>query len=144
MESREVGTGPDAGARDDGLRRDAHRSRALELTHPRVVTAIELPLLGRVAAGRPIEALADNETPEGKAEYVRRQRAFAQRGNRLRERLAAAVERLLDGVDDALLGPQKLQQRALNEMMRSWLDAGQPIPDGLDFNPSRYVSITRK
>lgn len=41
------------------------------------------------------------ETPEGKAEYVRRQRAFAQRGNRLRERLAAAVERLLDGVDDA-------------------------------------------
>lgn len=41
------------------------------------------------------------ETPEGKAEYVRRQRAFAQRGHRLRERLAAAVERLLDGVDDA-------------------------------------------
>ena len=39
------------------------------------------------------------ETPEGKAEYVRRQRAFAQRGNRLRERLAAAVARLLDGVD---------------------------------------------
>ena len=39
------------------------------------------------------------ETSEGKAEYVRRQRAFAQRGNRLRERLAAAVARLLDGVD---------------------------------------------
>lgn len=45
------------------------------------------------------------ETPEGKAEYVRRQRAFAQRGNRLRERLAAAVERLLDGVDDAASAP---------------------------------------
>ena len=45
------------------------------------------------------------ETPEGKAEYVRRQRAFAQRGNRLRERLAATVERLLDGVDDAASAP---------------------------------------
>ena len=45
------------------------------------------------------------ETPEGKAEYVRRQRAFAQRGHRLRERLAAAVEQLLDGVDDAASAP---------------------------------------
>lgn len=44
------------------LRRDAHRSRALELTHPRAATAVELPLLGRVAAGRPIQALADDET----------------------------------------------------------------------------------
>ena len=48
------------------------------------------------------------------------------------------------GYDDALLGPQKLQQRALNEQMRTWLNSGQPIPEGLDFNPSRYVSITRK
>ncbi|MBX7558028.1 hypothetical protein K1Y78_61735, partial [Streptomyces sp. tea 10] len=47
------------------------------------------------------------ETPEGKAEYVRRQRAFAQRGNRLRERLAATVERLLDGVDDAASAPRE-------------------------------------
>ncbi|HWC06681.1 MAG TPA: transcriptional repressor LexA [Gemmatimonadota bacterium] len=44
------------------LRRDAHRSRALELTHPRVATAALLPLLGRVAAGSPIEAVADDET----------------------------------------------------------------------------------
>ena len=41
------------------LRRDAHRSRALELTHPRAATAVELPLLGRVAAGRPIQAVPD-------------------------------------------------------------------------------------
>jgi repressor LexA len=43
------------------LRRDAHRSRALELTHPRVATAVELPLLGRVAAGQPIQAVPDDQ-----------------------------------------------------------------------------------
>ncbi|MGH7544465.1 MAG: transcriptional repressor LexA [Gemmatimonadota bacterium] len=42
------------------LRRDAHRSRALEITHPRVAPAVELPLLGRVAAGGPIEAVPDH------------------------------------------------------------------------------------
>jgi hypothetical protein len=31
------------------------------------------------------------ETPEGKAEYVRRQRGFAEEGNALRRRLVAAV-----------------------------------------------------
>ena len=36
------------------------------------------------------------ETPEGKAEYVRRQRAFAARGTALRERLIAATERILE------------------------------------------------
>lgn len=57
----------------------------------------------------------------------------------------AAVQAIIDaGLGPALLGPQKVQARALNEQMRSWLDAGQPIPNGLDFNPSRYVSITRK
>ncbi|MGH7550036.1 MAG: transcriptional repressor LexA [Gemmatimonadota bacterium] len=43
------------------LRRDAHRSRALEITEPRVSTAVELPLLGRVAAGQPIEAILEDE-----------------------------------------------------------------------------------
>ncbi|RKQ34940.1 3-methyladenine DNA glycosylase [Kocuria tytonis] len=36
------------------------------------------------------------ETPEGKAEYVRRQRAFAARGTALRERLVAATDRVLE------------------------------------------------
>ena len=35
------------------------------------------------------------ETPEGKAEYVRRQRAFAARGTVLRQRLVAATDRIL-------------------------------------------------
>lgn len=43
------------------LRRDPHRSRALEITRPRVSTAVELPLVGRVAAGQPIEAIPENE-----------------------------------------------------------------------------------
>lgn len=44
------------------LRRDPNRSRALELTRPGLSTAVDLPLLGRVAAGEPIEAVVDNET----------------------------------------------------------------------------------
>ena len=47
------------------LRRDPHRSRAIELTPPaagRRSAAVELPLLGRVAAGQPLEAIADDET----------------------------------------------------------------------------------
>ena len=35
------------------------------------------------------------ETPEGKAEYVRRQRAFAARGTELRHRLVSATDRIL-------------------------------------------------
>ncbi|HJR52628.1 MAG TPA: transcriptional repressor LexA [Gemmatimonadota bacterium] len=48
------------------VRRDPHRSRAIELTDgggrgPRESAAI-LPLLGRVAAGQPLEAITDDET----------------------------------------------------------------------------------
>ncbi|GAA1326997.1 3-methyladenine DNA glycosylase [Leucobacter albus] len=41
-------------------------------------------------AGTPLTAIAI-ETPAGKQEYVRRQREFAARGNRLRERVLAAI-----------------------------------------------------
>jgi repressor LexA len=49
---------------DKGLiRRDWNRSRALELVATQVaVKAVELPLLGRVAAGSPIEAITASET----------------------------------------------------------------------------------
>jgi repressor LexA len=49
---------------DKGLiKRDWNRSRALELVPTRVsVQAVELPLLGRVAAGSPIEAITASET----------------------------------------------------------------------------------
>lgn len=45
------------------VRRDWNRSRALELVPTEVtVRAVELPLLGRVAAGSPIEAVSASET----------------------------------------------------------------------------------
>ena len=45
------------------VKRDWNRSRGLELVPTQVaVKAVELPLLGRVAAGVPIEAVASNET----------------------------------------------------------------------------------
>ena len=45
------------------IKRDWNRSRALELVPTQVkVQAVELPLLGRVAAGSPIEAIASSET----------------------------------------------------------------------------------
>lgn len=47
------------------LRRDPNRSRALEVLDGgagRRTGAVELPLLGRVAAGSPIEAISDDET----------------------------------------------------------------------------------
>ena len=45
------------------VKRDWNRSRALELVPTQVaVKAVELPLLGRVAAGSPIEAITASET----------------------------------------------------------------------------------
>jgi repressor LexA len=45
------------------IKREWNRSRALELVPTRVtVKAVELPLLGRVAAGSPIEAIEASET----------------------------------------------------------------------------------
>jgi repressor LexA len=45
------------------VKRDWNRSRALELVPTEVtVRAVELPLLGRVAAGSPIEAISASET----------------------------------------------------------------------------------
>jgi len=44
------------------LRRDPNRSRAVEITRPGQRVAVELPLVGRVAAGQPLEAVTDEET----------------------------------------------------------------------------------
>jgi repressor LexA len=45
------------------IKRESNRSRALELVPSEVtVRAVELPLLGRVAAGTPIEAISSTET----------------------------------------------------------------------------------
>src|SRR5436309_3943233 len=82
------------------LTRDYNRSRSIDLLPPKgklkqsmaVNTAMVLPLLGRIAAGRPIEAVADNETIS-LADFVRSKEAFVLevRGDSMQD------EAILDG-----------------------------------------------
>ena len=59
------------------IRRKWNHSRAIELvTRRRKVRALELPLLGRVAAGQPIEAIEDDETVEVPESFVRRRNTY--------------------------------------------------------------------
>ncbi len=44
------------------LHRDANRARSIELHQPDAAQAVTLPLFGYVAAGRPIEAIANSES----------------------------------------------------------------------------------
>ncbi|MET0151931.1 MAG: transcriptional repressor LexA [Candidatus Binatia bacterium] len=62
------------------LRRKWNHSRALELVpQKRKVAAVELPLLGRVAAGRPIEAIETPGTLALPEELVRRENSYVLR-----------------------------------------------------------------
>ncbi len=62
------------------LRRDPNRSRAVEVVRsPAARAAVELPLLGRVAAGRPLEAVADDETISVPEDLLGRGETFALR-----------------------------------------------------------------
>lgn len=62
------------------IRRRAGHSRALEVVpRSRGAEAVELPLLGFAAAGRPIEAVLDNETVAVPQSMVRRPETFALR-----------------------------------------------------------------
>jgi repressor LexA len=59
------------------IKRDWNRSRALELVPTAVkVQAVELPLLGRVAAGSPIEAITSMETIFVPEDMVGRQETY--------------------------------------------------------------------
>src|SRR5512145_1737186 len=59
------------------VKRDWNRSRALELVPTDVkVRAVELPLLGRVAAGSPIEAVTSTETIFVPEDMVGRQETY--------------------------------------------------------------------
>lgn len=60
------------------LRRDPNRSRAVELVR-REARAVELPLLGHVAAGQPLEAVADDETISVPEDLLGRGETFALR-----------------------------------------------------------------
>jgi repressor LexA len=59
------------------IKREVNRSRALELVPTTVsVRAIEVPLLGRVAAGAPIEAIESTETIYVPEDMVGRRRTY--------------------------------------------------------------------
>jgi hypothetical protein len=57
---------------------------------------------------------------------------------------AAAAAIREEGLADELLGEQKVRQKVLSEYVRDWIASGQSLPEGIDFTPTRYVSITRK
>jgi repressor LexA len=61
------------------LRRDPNRSRAVEIIRPGLRTAVELPLLGRVAAGQPLEAIPEEETIAVPEDMLGRGETFALR-----------------------------------------------------------------
>lgn len=62
------------------IRRTWNHSRAIELVRQGTAkAAIELPLLGRVAAGRPIEALEEADSIAVPEDLVRRQNTFVLR-----------------------------------------------------------------
>lgn len=61
------------------IRRQANLSRAIELVPRRRRRAVELPLLGRVAAGQPIEALEQTDSISVPEEFVRRQNTYVLR-----------------------------------------------------------------
>jgi len=57
------------------IRKSYNESRSIELVRPEVgLPAVELPLLGAVAAGLPIEAIPDTESVVVPPDMVRRQR----------------------------------------------------------------------
>jgi repressor LexA len=62
------------------IRRTWNHSRAIELVPPhRTCAAVELPLLGRVAAGQPIEAIEEADHIAVPEELVRRKNTFVLR-----------------------------------------------------------------
>jgi repressor LexA len=61
------------------LNRESHRSRALEVPTAAATEAVEIPLLGRVAAGAPIEAISNPDTIAIPADWLGRGERFALR-----------------------------------------------------------------
>lgn len=61
------------------LNRESHRSRALEIPSSSAGEAVEIPLLGRVAAGIPIEAVVNPDSISIPADWLGRGETFALR-----------------------------------------------------------------
>jgi hypothetical protein len=58
------------------------------------------------------------------------------------EQAEKALEAL--GESEAILGPRSVRKKVLNEKVRRWIESGQPLPEGVDFNTRRYVTVTKK
>ncbi len=61
------------------LRKAWNRSRSIELVDPETSSGVEIPLLGTVAAGSPIEAVSTPDTVAVPADIVSRKECFALR-----------------------------------------------------------------
>jgi len=84
------------------LRKAWNRSRSIEVVEEQGSAAIEVPLLGQVAAGMPIEAVTTEDTISVPAEMVGRRKCYALRvsGDSMIE------DHIVDG-DIVLLEPRK-------------------------------------
>lgn len=61
------------------LRKTPHQGRGIQLVDPEPIRTVEVPLLGQVAAGRPIEALGDNEMVNLPPDFVGRRPTYVLR-----------------------------------------------------------------
>ncbi len=61
------------------LRKAPHQGRGIELIDPEPVRTIEVPLLGQMVAGRPIEALTSAETLNLPPDFIGRKPTYALR-----------------------------------------------------------------
>jgi repressor LexA len=84
------------------LRKAWNRSRSIEVVQEEAARAVEVPLLGSVAAGMPVEAIASEDTITVPAEMVGRRACYALRvfGDSMVD------DHILDG-DVVLLEPRK-------------------------------------
>jgi repressor LexA len=126
------------------IRRAWNRSRSIEVVRRRKPKGayLEVPLLGRVAAGSPIEAITSPETVEAPAEFVRGPGTYALRvqgdsmiGEQIRDGDTIIVERretakngetvvvLINGSETTVKkfyreGPNKVRLQPANEKMK--------------------------
>ncbi len=61
------------------LRKAPHQGRGIQLVDPEPVRTVEVPLLGQVSAGRPIEAIAETETVNLPPDFVGRKPTYVLR-----------------------------------------------------------------
>lgn len=63
---------------------------------------------------------------------------------RIVDKEAAVVSLEEAGLGPGMLGVPEIRKRALNEEVRDRLQRGEALPEGVDFNARRYITVTRK